>query len=525
MKVRVSIAGLLVVGLVCPHVFGLIVDPQTPYLGVNVINIVGGGGSTDNDFNSAAETGAVWSALDGGAGPTGLVNATTVTTTTYNFQNVHRNTTASLVDYAGGGGNFPVNNSYATIGGGLGGDDFSVRARAYLRINSTGTYSIAAASDDGRRLELTGVGATPTPLFIAHGGQIQGGSGTGTNFLLMDGTTAHNNSTGVFNATAGDVLALESYFFERGGGDSFEIAIKAGNDTSMGGPGDGWALLADGVAGINVSTNSGFSDTLLNVDAFNIVGGGGSTDNDINNATEAGTLWDYLDANPAFTGGSATITSSSSAAYNVQNNVSDIEVQVDYGGGGGNFPSTINYNTINNDGPGGGGGPVSGGDDFSVRAKTFLEFTAGGTYSIAAASDDGRLLTLTDVYGSGMFGTSGFTGQGGQIDLGGTGFNFVGFNGTTGHNNSVGVFTVAAGDILGLEAFFFERGGGDSFEIMIKAGNDTGMGGPGDGWVLLADGVFGIQLGLQVVPEPSTILLWSLLAVLGIFGWCKRRKK
>jgi len=253
----------------------------------------------------------------------------------------------------------------------------------------------------------------------------------------------------------------------------------------------------------------------FNVQVMNVVDGGGSNDHDFNNTNEVKPLWDFLDANPGFTG---TTPSLGGKIWNVQNNVPDTEFQVDYGGGGGNFPSTMNYNTINNDGPGGGPGPIGGGDDFSVKAHAFVEIPQGD-WSIMAASDDGRYLRLDDVT---------FNGQGGQINLGGTGNNFIGFNDPTGHNNTVGTFSIGAGGLqTELYAFFWQRGGGDSFEIAIKQGLDTSMGGPGDGWALLTNGLLGWRVSPEplIIPEPSTILVWSLLAALGIgCGWRRRKR-
>ena len=233
-------------------------------------------------------------------------------------------------------------------------------------------------------------------------------------------------------------------------------------------------------------------DGVFNVRAFRVVGGAGSTDNDLNDTNETQTIWDEIDGGGTVPG----VLTIGTKIYNVDQFETDTEISIDYAGGGGNFPTNRPYASINGDGPGGGGGGVTGGEDFSVRADAFLAFPKTGTYSIAVVSDDGRRVDLNaaSLVSGSPFGT--FVAHGGQVDAGsGTGFNHLFRNAPTGHVASVGVFEVAAGDVLSLDTFFYERGGGDSFEIAIKPGNDISYGGPGDGWLLLEQGAFGIGVG------------------------------
>ncbi len=480
-------------------------------INLQAFKLAGGGGSNDHDLNSTNETIEIWDALDAGQGP-----IVTLPKFRYNIQNLYRNTTAATINYDGGN-DFGGDSGWGTIGAGVGGNDFSVRARGFLRFNDAGTYSIAAGSDDGRQLTLThDSGSSVYAGFTATGGQLSTPP-TGGNTVGFNGTTGHNRSVGVFTVAEDEVLELNSFFFERSGGDSFEVSIKAGSDTTFGGTGDGWALLTDGVANIDVSTTNAFADNLLNVDAFELHGG--ANDGQLNNTAEAGSLWTYIDANPGFTGGLAV---PQNKIYNVANRASDQDVDVNYvgGGGGSSFPGDKAYASINNDGPGGAGGPITGGNDFSVRANALLEFTVGGTYSIAALSDDGRWLQLQNPDGSPFS----FSAHGGQIDSGsGTGTDFLQKNGTTGHDHSSGVFTVAAGDVLVLNSLFFERGGGDAFEIALKAGSDTNFGGTGDGWQLLTDGVLGVRVS-SAVPEPMTMLAVGM-SVAGLGGYIRKRRR
>ena len=204
-----------------------------PLLTVKAFNIIGGGGSNDNDLNNVTETLTIWDAIDTGA----TTGTTVIGPKTYNIQNNHTGT-AAVVDYAGGGGDFTVNTPYSAIGAGLGGDDFSVRALATLTFNDAGTYRIRAGSDDGRYLRLAGV------TFDAFGGQ-GGESQPVPDTVIFNGTTGHNRSWGEFTVGAGASATLDAHFFERGGGDSFEVSIeKVGTG--------GYQLLANGVYNIGV---------------------------------------------------------------------------------------------------------------------------------------------------------------------------------------------------------------------------------------------------------------------------------
>ena len=213
----------------------------------------------------------------------------------YNIQNIHMDVASSINYHPGNSFQFGGDSAYSTISGGagLGGDDFSVRAQAFLRFNVAGTYSIGAGSDDGRLVDLSLVSGTYSGI-TSTGGQITGALTTPTTFGF-DNPTGNNTSGGVFNVTAGTVLQLDTFMFERGGGDSFEVSIKSGSDTTPGGPGDGWSLLSDGTLSIDVSTNAAFSDTNFTVKAFNIVGGGGSNDNDLNTTSETRVIWNAID--------------------------------------------------------------------------------------------------------------------------------------------------------------------------------------------------------------------------------------
>jgi autotransporter-associated beta strand protein len=236
---------------------------------VTAFDLTSGGGATDTQVSSATEALGIWNAIDAGGVVPGAITANSQT---YNVGAYVNNTVASI-DYVGGG-DFSVNRALSTIGTGfpMAGavEDVSVRARTYLAV-PVGNWSIAIASDDGRRLAMSDAqagaagsgGVTGFSTFSGHGGQMDSGSGTGQNFLLYAGTTGHERSIGTFSVTPAQVesgtnvalLYLDGFYFERGtGGGSVELSIRNGLDTTFGGASEGWTLLQNGTFGWTVSS-------------------------------------------------------------------------------------------------------------------------------------------------------------------------------------------------------------------------------------------------------------------------------
>jgi hypothetical protein len=316
---------------------------------------------------------------------------------------------------------------------------------------------------------------------------------------------------------AGDVVGVEAFFFERSGGDSFEVSVASGAGGACCG---GFQLLQNGALGGDISMGN------WNVEAFNLVNAG---DNDINSTYEAQALWNAVDGGQ--TAGvsfnvNETVTFPVVPFYNVNNNNTDTELSFDYAGGVGNYPVNRPLNSINSNGPSPpnpNGGVTTQNGNYSIRAEAFLEFLESGTYTIAIGSDDGRRLELTDVKAPGY---AGFSARHGQVNGSFTaGDEVVGFSGGTGHNWSLGVFTVNAGDILELDAFYYQGGGGHSGEIALAQGTQTSF--STTTFSLLVDGMFGgdVLLHSKLVPEPTTVAVWSLLGFCwaGLSVWRRRR--
>lgn len=209
------------------------------------------------------------------------------------------------------------------------------------------------------------------------------------------------------------------------------------------------------------------------------------------------------------------------AGYNISNNVIDTEISFDYAGDGGNFGTNNPLGSINGTGPGGSGGPFSpsgqGGANYSIRARTYLYFAVGGTYTLAMGSDDGRRISLTaaDLTSGSPF--NGFASRGGQTNGSFTaGDSVIGFSGGTGHDWTSGVFTVAAGDVLLLDAFYYEGSGGDSGEIAIASGTYGDFTNTTD-FTLLRDGVLGIQLD-STDPARFTVPVSTATVSIRVYG-------
>jgi len=180
--------------------------------------------------------------------------------------------------------------------------------------------------------------------------------------------------------------------------------------------------------------------------------------------------------------------------WNLEVDQSDTRNLIDIAGGGGTFKHNHPYPD---------GTANDSQDDVVVHVTSIMPFSVPeGNWTIAFGSDDGGSLTLPGVAFLNEINTNGDPGLDDTIL----------FNGTRGHGWTAGEFTSPAGGMtVSLDAGFFERGGGDSFEIAISMGHNGNAVADNGDWLTLKDGAF----GWSVVPEPSTFVL----SALGLFGF------
>lgn len=126
--------------------------------------------------------------------------------------------TYEIIDLAGGGGSFDVNNPYLN---GIN-DDSMNNFLTYLTGEVSfdeGEYSIGCGSDDGCMINMPGISFTAT---YNENGPTTEGDGQ----ILFNPGRGHDWTFGTFSVPAGGItVPFEALFNEGGGGDSFEIAI------------------------------------------------------------------------------------------------------------------------------------------------------------------------------------------------------------------------------------------------------------------------------------------------------------
>ena len=150
-----------------------------------------------------------------------------------------------VVDFAGGGGNFGVNNPYPNDVSDTSMSDFVVEVTAEVTIPA-GTWTIGFGSDDGGRIEIPGVEFDLS----------QNNDNFSDDEIRYNGNRGHGWTVGSFTLGEGLETTITASFHERGGGDSFEIAVIEDEFIENASEANGWELLGDGTLGWSVNTTT-----------------------------------------------------------------------------------------------------------------------------------------------------------------------------------------------------------------------------------------------------------------------------
>lgn len=125
-----------------------------------------------------------------------------------------------VLDFAGGPGTFDVDSPYLNGVEDASMDDFLVYVSGVLEIPA-GDWTIGCGSDDGCLVHLPGIEFGDT---YGENGPTVDGDGT----IIYNGTRGHAWTIGEFEADDDITTGFEALFFERAGGDSFEVGILEG---------------------------------------------------------------------------------------------------------------------------------------------------------------------------------------------------------------------------------------------------------------------------------------------------------
>ncbi len=199
--------------------------------------LIGIEGGTDNQINDHTEARQIIDFANGGPN----VNDWAISEDVMDMRN--------RIDMAGGGGNFPSNHPYpdGTTAPNGDGNDFLVQATTKVPFKlPPGDYTIGFGSDDGGQLQMTGVS-------FLNEINTNGDADPNDDTIFFNGNRGHGWTLGEFTVgPEGLETMIDASFHERGGGDSFEIAIAEGHQGQFTGNGFFKTLAGEGEFGITV---------------------------------------------------------------------------------------------------------------------------------------------------------------------------------------------------------------------------------------------------------------------------------
>ena len=220
----------------------------------------------------------------------------------------------------------------------------------------------------------------------------------------------------------------------------------------------------------------------------------GSTANngDVDTSAEAYEIFQFLDGNPGFTGSTGPLPNG--ITYDIANNLDEL---IDPGpinwDDGGNFTGDRSTTILGR-----------GADDnhYLLRYTGTIVFPPGD-YTIDHNADDGSLVRLEGVTLLNKYGENFDNDGSGGIIFGGTSPpDTTVYNGDSGGHHTGGSFSFTEETAVKVDMWFWEKGGGEHWEVSIANSLETGFGGAGTTFLLLEDGVFGLKFlsGKEIPP-------------------------
>lgn len=208
----------------------------------------GGSNSQINTTTEALAIHAAW--LNAGSPATGSLDNTTYNVASSGTSKVDR------IDFGGSNHDFTGTLSYPGASAGVGGEDFLVHASGTLCL-PVGNYTMYVESDDGFSFTMDTLSGD-TVSFNKFGASNAGAN----NELRFENPTGNSNTGGSFTLTQDSVFNIAAIFYERGGGDFFEISI-ANNIRSSAAP-SGYEILRSGALNGKVKFGQGVFPSGIN---------------------------------------------------------------------------------------------------------------------------------------------------------------------------------------------------------------------------------------------------------------------
>ncbi|MBL4765555.1 MAG: hypothetical protein JKX67_09815 [Colwellia sp.] len=225
---------------------------------LNAVGIRIDGNGSNSQINTTTEALTIYDAwLAAGSPVSGLINGDR-----YNVA-ASGSSTVDRIDFGDREHDFSGTLPYPGVGAGVSGSDFLVHASGALSLPA-GDYTIYVESDDGFSFIMDTLSGD-TVLFNKFGSSTRVGV---SNELRYENPTGNSNTGGSFTLSQDSVFDIAAIFFERSGGDFFEIFIANDIRTSAASATSDYEILGDGA--LNGKVKFGQCITPSQIDHFEI---------------------------------------------------------------------------------------------------------------------------------------------------------------------------------------------------------------------------------------------------------------